>query len=242
MGRTLFSICAVVLAVALGGSSARDSHPSETGLAGTTKSASTPIASTPLAVVVVESDAQAERDRQSEAKSDEHERLNLRAQQKAANAAYFAAWFSGISTLLVIGALVQTSLANMRQMRAYVGIDKVRVTEMDDGGQEFSVVVKNFGQTPAYRFDGHCELRVGEHVIRTDYPPDEIMPVHNVNMTFTVAAAAMAKVRAGEMKLSIVGGGTYKDLARQRRRMCFSMEYHVATESLIAYGGENRAD
>lgn len=242
MGRVQLSMCAVVVAGALSGPTAVYGQPIEVRSREATERANGPEQRAPLNVTLVESQGQAKRGEERETKSDEHERLDLIAQQKAASAAYFAAVASGVGTVLIFFALIQTSLANMRQMRAYVGVDKIRVTDNEDGGREFCIVVKNFGQTPAYRFDGHCELKVGERSTRTDYPPDEIMPLHNVNMAFTITKEAMTSVFDGTHKLSLVGGGSYKDLAGRTRRMCFSMEYHQPTGSLIAYGGENRAE
>lgn len=244
MGRILLSICAVVVAVGLGGPAAVNGQPVELAHQATGQGTGNAEDRTPLAVTLVESEHQAKSAEKREAKSDEHERLDLKAQQKAANAAYFAALFSGLGTLLIVGALVQTSLANMRQMRAYVGVDKIRATEREDGGLEFGVVIHNFGQTPAYRFDGHFTVFLGDTCIPnlTIYPPQEIMPQHHLTMATTLGHLAVPRVLKGELSFRIQGGGSYRDLAGRKRTMQFSMVFHPETQSLIAAGGDNRSD
>ena len=241
MGRILLSICAVVVASALSGPAAVYGQPIEVRGRDATESASSPEQRAPLNVTLVESEDQAKRGEEREAKSDEHERLDLIAQQKAANAAYFAAFFSGLGTLRIVGALVQTSLANMRQMRAYVGVDCVKLDVEEDGSLAVGISVKNFGQTPAYRFDGYCLFSVEEIGNKTTYPPHEIMPLHNVNMTFSAAQPLVAGIVSGALAMSLQGGGTYKDLAGRKRTMRFSMAFDVPTQSLIAVG-DNRSD
>ena len=88
---------------------------------------------------------------------------DLCAQWKAADAAADAAgwaklgiWFSGISLLAVVGAILLTIESNKiaraaanRGLRAYLGIEKVHPIPHAEG-MVGKIDVKNYGQTPAY--------------------------------------------------------------------------------------------
>ena len=115
--------------------------------------------------MVVETPAQTQSREEREAESKEHERLDLKAQEKAADAADAQVLPNRVGTVLtVVGTLVlfltlrltQQSLnlsrrTSVAELRAYLGVYSYRAEHRKDGTVDLSFVVQNFGQTPAVR-------------------------------------------------------------------------------------------
>lgn len=242
MGRILLSICALVVTGVLVGPAAVYGWPADVAASATDKSKGSE-REAPIAVKLVENEDQVTRAAEREAKSDERERLDLIAQNKAADAAYFAAWASGFGTLLIVFTLVQNSLANMRQMRAYVGIDRTIVGKNTATGTPYAVVIKNFGLTPAYGFRCQWAVLLDEKPVpgSPTYSPQEIMPQHHLIIEAVLSTVTAPAVLAGVTSFKVQGVGTYRDLAGRRRVTKFSMQFDPKSRNLVFGGGDNHA-
>ena len=173
MGRMILLICAVVVAVGLGASQPapepqRGSSSSPAVEKGGPRKAgqpSGPATPAPLPVVIVETPAQAESREKGETESTEHERLDLKAQEKAADAAEaqvtpnrIGAFLTVVGTVAIFWTLLLTQQSlnlsrrtSAAELRAYLGVHSYEALHMPDGGVDLSLRVQNFGQTPAVR-------------------------------------------------------------------------------------------
>ena len=125
--------------------------------------------------MIVETPAQAESRQKSEAESTEHERLDLEAQEKAADAAFeqvapnrIGAFLTVFGTLAVFWTLILTQRSlnlsrrtSVAELRAYLGVYSYKAARQEDGGLHLSFVVQNCGQTPAVRLQSEWSMITG---------------------------------------------------------------------------------
>lgn len=102
--------------------------------------------------------------------------------------AYFTFWLAGFTFVLAVSTiglwlatqsiLREASLTSQKQLRAYVGISEINVTQLD--GFEFQILVgfKNSGQTPAYGVKLSIEAATYENAKGTNFafpkPPQNV--------------------------------------------------------------------
>ena len=236
MGRIVQIICGCVLAIALSGYAAVDRQTVEQRGPAAAQEGNRSPQQPPLSVTIVETDAQAKSSTERQAKADEHERLDLIAQEKAANAAYTAAWLSGLGTLLVFFALIQNGSANIRQNRAYLTLKEATLMPLVVGGKvDLHIVFRNGGATPAYKVKSNAAAKV--------CAPDDATPpllgsmsqaTHVVGGGDTYTAGAslspslsardIALIEAGKQKIWVVARLEYLDAFKRRRFVCASLK------------------
>jgi hypothetical protein len=206
MGRMLLSICAVVVALGLCGlqapepqGAARPSPAAEKQSADQSNGRREPEARPPLSVVIAETPAQTESREKGETEAREHERLDLIAQQKAADAAEAQVTPNRIAAVLTVfgtGALIWTLILTQQslnlsrrtaiaELRAYVGIDTARCKNggTHNADWDFIVQIKNFGATPAKNLRVHLKpvtktgkaRRVGKETYFASLPPTQVV-------------------------------------------------------------------
>jgi hypothetical protein len=124
------------------------------------------------------------------------------AAEKAAWWAAFAGWFGGLSFLGVLAAIALAFHSNWiardtakRQLRAYLGIERV-FAEMTDDGMRITVKLKNFGETPASQANLQMRTR-GKYISQSlmEYPIGIVDPgFHEKKSIHPIASTESANV------------------------------------------------
>lgn len=271
MNRILLLMCSAVLALGLAaqaGASETQRPPDRSQANRSASEASTQanakVSSEPFPIVVVESEPQSKDRADAEKRSTEHDRLDLLAQEKAADAAHaqvvpnrISAALTVIGTLALLCTLIltQRSLNLSRQtaiaeLRAYLGVHSYKAVQRD-GRLMLSLLVQNFGNTPAVRLRCGWSIMTGPPgPIPTEFsfqtPPDSTQEVGlltpNGEFNFGPGILSPAKVAAlneGKVACFIFGWLDYDDTLpntpRRRLEFCTQVEPSEAGDGSDIY-------
>ena len=219
-----------------------------------------------IPVVIVEDHAAADARQRSEEEARQREIADLAAQQgmnaatQAMNSAtqdmrdyaFYSTILVGIGTVLLIITLLVTVSANkaareavsvtsqigQRQLRAYVHIFAANIAKKDSTELIASLVIKNFGQTPAYKMKVVYEFVFGQKN-STEIPIEDIAklkivisptlaPGQSFDFTHTLPDEMLSRVNElpadKNAHLRMIGRITYVDAFDAKRETRFSLE------------------
>jgi hypothetical protein len=127
--------------------------------------------------------------------------------------------FTGLLVLVTIPltlvGLCQSRIASRtakRQLRAYVFISKAEISDvMSDQKLTTKLVIKNFGQTPAYKITAWLRVDIAPFPLRTALPPPDIQEMKNTNLgpggeqmiNFSSDGPIPVELRAGRKKSAL---------------------------------------
>lgn len=129
--------------------------------------------------------------------------------------------------------------SNERQLRAYVLVDAASVTKFDTGPTEAHVILKNYGQTPAYDFEAVFVIEMTDFPRKHSYSLDgSAAPSPNVvvlgpgaiahGYPFTkrpLTTGEVADVKNGSGAIYVFGTATYRDAFQKLRHTSFRYFY-----------------
>lgn len=171
----------------------------------------------------------AQRSRETEPceKGEEKRYSDLCAQWKAADAATLAAWLSGASFAAVLVALYLAFRSNAiardtgkRQLRAYISIAEGGIKLPTMKSMQAVIILKNAGQTPAYKFCGGIEAvaRAPDHHIAIGRPADGLAPLdlgpgqgHQLIHSPLLTDEEIAGIKRGQLRLFVLISCEFSD-------------------------------
>jgi hypothetical protein len=205
--RTWLFIAAIGLTIVASSGQAQEQTESPSGQTDQEQGPVIPDIPTPFPVEIVEDDATADARKRSEQEARQREIADLAAQegmntatqamnkatQRMAEYAFWSTVFVAIGTVLLIGTLVLTWMANRSaqaavqvtretgrdQARAYVEVSEVKFYWGNRHGSkpQFKIVISNHGQTPAKWFQIRQGYAVVERAGRTELEHFEDLPL-----------------------------------------------------------------
>ena len=194
---------------------------------------------TPLQVRIIESPADAKRTLERESKSDKHDTEDLDAQIRSAKATenqvlptWLGAIFSFAGTGLLIwnlfvaeATLNETKSSNERQLRTYLGIKPIgyKTYFIEESGKrilEAKIRIKNYGQTPAYKFECGFNTKINERDTDVGWEIKDALTTDNaispnqvryIDPTVDLSLGEELMLRDGKLNITIWGQIVYTD-------------------------------
>ncbi|WP_166294416.1 hypothetical protein [Bradyrhizobium sp. 2S1] len=136
-----------------------------------------------------------------------------------------------------------------RQLRAYVGISGSSIADVQTGAPMATVIIKNFGQTPAYDVEAWIHLWVAEHPLNEVLPdaPPEMKKAKGTLYPGSTLIFQMPKdppvkkeyihlLGTSEGTIYVYGGIIYRDIFNNRRFTKYRLIYggpHGMTGNLM---------
>jgi hypothetical protein len=166
-------------------------------------------------------------------------KLNLDATRAAADAISKAAQANLEATKAAQTSVDVVSAGAERQLRAYVCANRAELRNFDVGKTlQAHVVMKNVGQTPAYKLISWVGVRIGEFPPK-NLPPEPTLnnptsrivlaPAETLNLSvFThhpLTQAEAGLMREGKVAVQVIGGVRYKDAFQKTRTTTFNLFY-----------------